>query len=156
ARSASHLVVIDGRVEDWRTLATDLPAHARLIVLDVPHDGVAAIARAAAEMPALAAIHIVSHGEPGAIALGRARLSSASLDHHADALARIGAALRAGGDLLLYGCDVARGEAGRAFVETLAAMTGANVAAASHPVGAANLGGSWQLDVSFGAISATR
>ena len=153
---ASQLVVIDPGVGDWRTLVAGLAAEAKLIVLDPIRNGVQAIADAAAGMRNLSAIHIVAHGEPGRIDLGSAGLSAANLDGYADALARIGSALNDGGDILLYSCDVARGEAGRSFIEKLAEMTGADVAAATHPVGAFALGGSWQLDVSIGAIAAAR
>src|SRR6185312_4116737 len=103
-------------------------------------------------LPNLLAIHIVAHGRAGQIDLGSARLSSANLGGYADALARIGGALNDGGDILLYSCDVARGEAGRSFIEKLADITGADVAGAAHPVGASALGGSFDLDLSSGVI----
>ena len=49
-------------------------------------------------------------------------------------------------DRLLYGCDVAQGERGQAFIEQLAAATGADVAASNDPTGAAALGGDWVLE----------
>ena len=59
-----------------------------------------------------------------------------------------------GGDLLLYGCDVAQNSAGDAFLGDLAAATGvANIAAASHVVGAAADGGSFNLDVDLGTAA---
>jgi fibronectin-binding autotransporter adhesin len=149
-----QLVLIDQRVEDWRTLAADLAVDAKLVVLDPARDGVQAIADAAQGLRDLSAIHIVAHGRPGEVHLGGAILSSASLDRHADALARIGGVLKAGGDILLYGCDVARGAAGRSFIEQLAQITGADVAAAAHPVGASARGGSFDLDLRIGAIAA--
>jgi hypothetical protein len=139
------LVVVDQGVEDWRTLTADLATDAKLVVLDPARDGVTAIADAVAPLHELAAIHIVSHGNAGEVRLGAVRLSAASLDRYTDALARIGGALSDGGDILLYGCDVARGEQGRAFVERLADITGADVAAATHPVGASMLGGSERI-----------
>jgi autotransporter-associated beta strand protein len=151
---ASHLVVVDPSVEDWRTLVADLGPDAGLLVLDPARDGVQAIAAAVAARRGLAALHIVAHGRPGEVRLGSAILSSASLDRHTDALTRIGRSLKIGGDILLYGCDVARGEAGRSFVERFAQLTGADVAAATHPVGAGARGGSFDLDVCIGAVAA--
>jgi hypothetical protein len=69
-------------------------------------------------------------------------------------LATIGRTLTPDGDILLYGCDVARGEVGRTFIADLARLTGADVAAALHMVGSAELGGTWDLDAATGAIEA--
>ena len=53
-------------------------------------------------------------------------------------------------NLILYGCQVAAGEIGRAFLEKLHQLTGANIAASSSPVGNRQLGGNWELDATFG------
>ncbi len=50
------------------------------------------------------------------------------------------------GEWLIYGCEVAKGDTGRAFVQALRELTGLNIAAASHKVGTVELGGSWILD----------
>ena len=47
----------------------------------------------------------------------------------------------------MWSCDVAAGPNGVTLVRNLAIATGTGVAAAQHTVGAAALGGSWQLDV---------
>src|SRR6185312_5786399 len=115
---------------------------------DPGRDGVQQIADilAANDLRDLAAIQIVSHGFAGEVELGTAILNDSTLADHADALARIGAALRAGGDIMLYGCDTAGGTTGPQFLADFAAYAGANVAAATHDVGAAARGGSWTLD----------
>ncbi|NER39311.1 MAG: choice-of-anchor D domain-containing protein [Oscillatoria sp. SIO1A7] len=53
-------------------------------------------------------------------------------------------------NLILYACQVAAGEIGRAFLEKLQQLTGANIAASSSPVGNPQLGGNWELDAIFG------
>lgn len=58
------------------------------------------------------------------------------------------------GDILLYGCNVAQGEAGARFIEQLSAYTGAEVAASTDYTGALALGGDWVLEASTGAIEA--
>src|SRR5213075_3172653 len=53
----------------------------------------------------------------------------------------------------LYGCNVASGAAGLQFIADLSKdMGGADVAAATHEVGAATQGGSWNLDTATGRI----
>src|SRR5690606_28436430 len=67
-------------------------------------------------------------------------------------LAAIGAALNADGDILLYGCQVAEGDAGARFLETLANLTGADIAASIDYTGAHFLGGNWTLEAATGHI----
>jgi hypothetical protein len=52
--------------------------------------------------------------------------------------------------LLLYGCQVAMGDAGAEFIEKLHRLTGANIAASSTLVGSKVLGANWELDVERG------
>ena len=58
-------------------------------------------------------------------------------------------------DLLLYGCNVALGERGSAFVERLDSLTGAEIAASTNLTGSAARGGDWNLEVTTGKIKAS-
>ncbi|HWA12369.1 MAG TPA: DUF4347 domain-containing protein, partial [Burkholderiales bacterium] len=151
---AAAFVFIDARVEDFELLLQDLAPDTRVVRLDAQRDGLAQIAEALAGETDLGAIHIVSHGAPGRLVVGGTALDEAGLEAHAQELAAIGQALAASGDLLLWGCDVAAGEAGAAFVDTLAQLTGADVAASTNPTGFAGLGGDWLLEARTGAIEA--
>ena len=62
--------------------------------------------------------------------------------------------MTAHGDILIYGCDVAKGTIGQAFIEQLAAATGKDVAASTSDTGAAALGGDWVLEAQTGTIEA--
>jgi hypothetical protein len=73
-----------------------------------------------------------------------------ALQRQSAVLARIGAALSADGDILLYGCDVAADN--REFIDTLAALTQADVAASTDATGSAVLGGDWLLEANAGPI----
>ena len=142
-------------IGDTSALLERLPDHARVVTLDGARDGVEQIAAALDGAAGVGAIHIVSHGRAGALALGTAELSADSILHrHADALARIGAALAVDGDLMIYGCDFGDGVEGAHAVERLARATGADVAASTDATGAAALGGDWDLETRFGAIEA--
>jgi VCBS repeat-containing protein len=152
-----ELVVIDSRVAGIDQLLGGVKPGDAVLILDPEKDGVQQIADAIAanNLHDLTAIQIVSHGTPGAIDLGSNSLSDASLASHADALAAMGASLAPGGDILLYGCDVAAGSAGAQFIADLAARTGANVAASTDATGSSALGGNWTLEAKTGAIDAT-
>ena len=97
----------------------------------------------------------MSHGSAGSLTLGSATLGQGQLDSYKDQLRAWGDAMAEQGDILLYGCNVAAGKGGVAFVDSLSAITRADVAAATHTVGSAALGGDWVLDYRHGAIEAT-
>ncbi|MBX3680413.1 MAG: DUF4347 domain-containing protein, partial [Rhodocyclaceae bacterium] len=117
-------------------------------------DGIAAITRALEGRSDVSAIHVLSHGSPGEVVLGSSVLSGDSLFARAGEVATWGDALTADGDLLFYGCDVASTADGRALVDNLAQLTGADVAASDDLTGAAALGGDWELEVATGTIVA--
>ena len=102
--------------------------------------------------PGYDAVHIVSHATTGALHLGTDWLDSANVGGYAADLRGWAADLNPGADILLYGCGLAGDAAGRAFVEHLAALTGADVAASTDPTGAAALGGNWALEYHTGPI----
>jgi len=133
ANRQNSIVFIDGGVSEWRDLAASLPAGAEYVVLAPGLDGVAQIAEALeARGGRFSAVHIVSHGDAGEAYLGSGVLSADTLPAHRQDLERISSQLAEGADLLFYGCDVGKGEAGRAFLNELAAITGADVAATQY------------------------
>ena len=158
ATAAHEIVFIDSRVPDAMRLVDDLlqqRANGRMVsivTLNADDDGVGQIERALAGEQGLGAIHIISHGSAGAIDIGRTHLDASALASQAAALARWGGALAAGGDLLIYGCNVAEGEAGRLFLHELGALTGADIAASTNTTGAAAQGGDWTLEYSLGSV----
>ncbi|MBI5900197.1 MAG: DUF4347 domain-containing protein [Rhodocyclales bacterium] len=149
---ANTLVFIDCRVNDYQALIDTLSGDAKWFLLGDSESGIEQIRVAVAGRSDLAAIHIVSHGSEGTLYLGNDILDSSTVGAHATALAEIGGALSNTGDILLYGCDVAQGEAGQSFIAALSLATGADVAASSGLTGSANVGGDWLLEQSTGPI----
>lgn len=100
------------------------------------------------------AIHLISHGSEGALDLGGNTLDRRALDRDEIRanLARLGRTLKIGGDLLIYGCNVAGGKAGEAFIAALATATDADVAASDDLTGAGRLGGDWTLEKTQGEV----
>ena len=150
-----QIVFIDGSVPDAAMLAAGVNPGVIAVLLDPGQDGVRQIADylATHHVQDLAAIDIVAHGNDGIVQLGSTLLSADTIGDHQAELAQIGQALRPGGDLLLYGCDVAQDAVGDAFLQLLSQATGGtNVAASSHLVGSAVQGGDWTLNVAVGTI----
>ncbi|MEO1542251.1 MAG: DUF4347 domain-containing protein, partial [Pseudomonadota bacterium] len=146
------VVVIDEGVEDAASLADDLPADAVVITLDASDDGLTSIADALSGLGPVSDLHILSHGEAGRIQLGAEMVDTGALtEAQTAALTAIGEALTADGDILIYGCDFGADADG---LDTLAALTGADIAASDDLTGAAALGGDWELEATRGTIEA--
>lgn len=150
-----QILFIDAAVTDVATLLASVDPSIEVVQLSANEDGLAQIARALDGRTDIGALHIVSHGAPGALVLGGVTIDEAALASHGAELATIRAALGDDADLLLYGCDVAAGDTGAAFTQALAAATGADVAASTDITGAARLGGNWVLESQTGTIETT-
>ena len=151
-QDSKQLFVIDGKIDAWRDLANNLDIGAAVLILDPTRDGLIQIAETIASYSNLDAIHIISHGNVGSIQLGASTLTSDNLQHYTSQLTIIGNALSENGDILLYGCNVAQGDKGNAFIKQLSLLTGADVAASINLTGAASQGGDWNLEVTTGFI----
>ncbi|WP_306394695.1 Ig-like domain-containing protein [Telluria beijingensis] len=147
-----EIVFIESDVADIDTLIRGFGAGKEIVILDAARDGLRQIAEALEGRSGIDALHVISHGQQGSISLGSLMLSADDLPQHAADLQAIGRSMAEGGDILLYGCDVGAGDEGLALVGSLAAATGADVAASSNLTGAAVLGGDWELEVRRGDV----
>lgn len=150
---AREVIVIDAGIAHWQSLLAHLDPNIGVILLPAGGDGLAALALALEDFGTLDALHLLSHGAAGQLRLGELRLNAGNLAGQADALAAIASHMTGDTDVLLYGCAVADGETGRAFVGALsAALGGAAVAASADATGALALGGDWDLEYWVGQI----
>jgi hypothetical protein len=149
---STNKVFIDSRVNDIAFLVSQFVHGTEFQVLDVDKDGIEQIISDLSGQRSYDSIQIISHGAPGSIIIGSTVLDSSTLGFYAAELALIGGAMSEHGDLLLYGCNVAAGEKGRQFIETLAQMTGADVAASDDLTGGTAAGGDWVLEAQTGVI----
>ncbi|MEL7038204.1 MAG: Ig-like domain-containing protein [Cyanobacteria bacterium J06592_8] len=136
------LVVIDAQVEDSENLRKGVIPGAKVILLNSSEDGVRQITQALQENPEISELHLISHGRPGSLQLGNTELSLDTLQHYASELRNWPVSR-----LILYGCNVAAGDAGTEFIEKLHQLTQAEIAASTTRTGDAALGGDWKLDV---------
>jgi hypothetical protein len=77
------------------------------IVIDSHRDGVEQISEVLANRTNIDSIHLVSHGEPGSLQLGKTRLSVDNLEAYSQQLQQWRRALTIDADILIYGCNVA-------------------------------------------------
>ena len=155
-----ELVFIDAGIEGYHHLAEGLLTGGQggpereVVVLDSQRNGTEQITDTLGGYTDVDAIHIISHGSEQGIQLGDTLLSQDSLADYRSELTRWGEALAHDADLLLYGCDLAAGDGGRALLRELGSLTGADIAASDDPTGAGALGGDWDLEYRVGAIEA--
>ena len=147
-----EIAFIDRGIDDYQTLVKGVNAGIEIHVLDSKRDGVLQITNILQQRAGLDAIHIISHGNVGYLSLGNSVLSIGTLSKYQHALFSWQTGLKQNADILIYGCDVAKGTNGRAFIDNLANITGANIAASNNLTGNPAFGGDWKLGVSTGDI----
>ena len=112
------VIFVDSRVTNYRAFIDGLTEPAEVFVLDGESDGLEQIATALCGYSGIDAIHVISHGSLGALHLG---------------------------STLLNGCNVAQGDVGLRFIETLAQYTEANLTVLDAAFRSAEFDCKWQL-----------
>lgn len=142
-----NVVFVLDNIEEYDVMASHIPLDTFVFVIDSQKNALLQMENIVSDMPKLKSLHIFSHGNSGELNFGSTKLSLETLPIYSNTILKLANALTKEGELYLYGCEVAAGERGAAFVEMLGDITGLKVAAATHKVGHAELGGSWELDM---------
>ena len=156
-----ELVLIDAGVQNGEQLLSEILANKsdsalEIRFLDGDSNGVEQISNILSSANyKYDAIHIISHGDEGEVSLGNTVLDSNNLNQYADELAGWAEALSADADLLFYGCELVGSEHGEQFIQSISAMTGADVAASDDTTGHTSLGGDWDLEFVVGDVQAS-
>ncbi|MDJ0619365.1 MAG: DUF4347 domain-containing protein [Calothrix sp. MO_192.B10] len=145
AKKISSLIVVDSSVENYQSLLSGLALAADVLILDNKLDGVEQITGVLGKKT-YTTVHIVAHGSPGCLNLGSSQLGLQSLSYYAQQLRGWFAGLSSTCTLLLYGCNVAQGDAGEEFITKLQQLTGVEIAASQTKTGNAAKGGNWELE----------
>ena len=154
-----EIAFIDGGLPDAQALAADMAEdtperHLEVVVIDPTADGFEQVSAELAKRRGLDAIHLIGHGTEGTISLGTSLLDAAEASRRAATLVRWHNALKPDADILLYGCRTAYGIDGDRLLQTLADLTGADVAGSVDATGARDLGGNWVLERQTGKVEA--
>lgn len=147
------IVFIDTQIANYEQLAAGVAPDAQVVLLSANEDGITQISHFLATQTGISAVHIVSHGSSGNLLLGNSDLNSQTLSLYESSIRAWANALTEDADILLYGCDVAAGDLGQAFVDIFSQWTGADVAASNDLTGNAALDGDWNLEVNVGEIA---
>ncbi|BBP56692.1 Ig-like domain-containing protein [Pseudomonas sp. St316] len=143
------VVFVDSRVKDAASLLDGVAPGTQVVQLDATKDGLQQIADYLDTHQGVSSVQIIAHGNAGDLWLGNAYLSADNVQARSEVLAQIGQDMNAGGDILIYGCYTAEGDRGLALVDSLAQLTGRDVAASNDRTG---LGGDWDLEIATGNI----
>lgn len=155
ASPGTDAVFIDTSIPGYESLLAGVNRDAEIFFIKGADDGLDQMVEALAGDRTYRSIQVFSHGEPGTIRLGSTFLNRVSVEARAADLAAVGRALTADGDLLFYGCDIAGSDAGKALVDRLAQLTGADVAASTDTTGGTAVdGANWALEYQRGDIQA--
>ena len=160
APSQHEIVFVDTRVKDYQILVADIQAQASddkqidIVLLDNRQDGLAQIENTLARYSDISAIHLIAEGTAAQLHLGSNFVNAEALSSTQTAtFARIGERLTEHADILIYGCNFGEGANGLSAVQTIASLTGADVAASNDRTGHASQNGDWILEVNYGVIS---
>ncbi|BDI15034.1 hypothetical protein ANSO36C_08360 [Nostoc cf. commune SO-36] len=134
---------------DYEQLLAGVTTGTEIHVLDPGEDAVTQITNTLLGRQNIASLHIVSHGEAGGVDFGSSVLNLTDLPQYAAQLKTWSKALTNDADILFYGCNVAEGQLGQAFVQNISQITGADVAASNNLTGK---DGDWNLEVTTGNI----
>jgi subtilisin family serine protease len=155
--SSKAIAFIDAAVPDCQTLIDGIRPEIQVIKLESNRNSLEQIS-AALQGRKYSVIHIISHGQPGCLQLGNLELSwdklRDSAGNFAQAIKEWGRSLAFQAEILIYGCNVGKGNIGKAFIKSLSQLTGASVAASENLTGCAALGGDWELAATVGKIEA--
>ncbi len=154
---ASEIIIIDALTPDLEALLEDLRLHregSEVIVLDADRDGITQITEILESRTNVRSLQIISHAEDSSVRLGNLWLGAENLDAYVGEIASWQHALTTDADILFYGCDLATNADGRTLVDSIAALTGADVAASDDDTGHARYGADWDLEYATGVIDA--
>ncbi|WP_180699405.1 Ig-like domain-containing protein [Pseudomonas crudilactis] len=143
------VVFVDSRVKDADSLLQGIAPGTQVVKLDASKDGLQQIADFLDQHHGVSSVQIIAHGNAGDLWLGNSYLSADNVAQRSVVLAEIGKDMNAGGDILIYGCYTAEGDRGLSFVDSLAQLTGRDVAASNNRTG---VGGDWDLEIATGTI----
>ncbi|SMR77811.1 DUF4347 domain-containing protein [Marinobacterium sediminicola] len=147
-----EVAFVDTSVDDYQSLIDGLGDNVEVILIDGSENGLEQIVAALQGQTGIDAIHLFSHGDVGELKLGSLTLNGQNLDANAQLLSALGESLTEDGDLMLYGCYVGADSEGQSFIDSVAELTQADVAASEDLTGSAGLGGDWELEAESGLI----
>ena len=146
-----ELVIISEYVKDQENIISQLDENTDVLVLKHGENPLDQINEYLDSRDGVkySAVHVVSHGNAGYFLLNDSIVDARAVADDPASWKAIGEHLTTDGDIMIYGCNVAGSEDGRAMIAGIADLTGADVAASAEKVGSAN---GWDLEYAYGIV----
>ena len=144
-----EIVFIDKGVDDYQTIVNSIDSSKSIYLINTHENGFDKIESVLNDHNDVDAIHIVGHANVGQVVLGNSVLNAETINSFKSNLESIGESLTKDGDILFYGCNLAKGEQGKLFVQQIGNITQADIAASDDVTGQ---GGDWELENRYGIV----
>ncbi|MGL6339301.1 MAG: DUF4347 domain-containing protein [Waterburya sp.] len=143
---SATIVFIDSQIDNYELLIAGMQPETQVVLLDANINGIVKITDTL-QQAQYTAVHLITHGSPGCLYLGNSQLNLDTISNYQQELQSWFRDLSPHtSSLLIYGCEVAAGDAGAELISKLQQLTGAKIAATKTLTGNKNLGGNWQLE----------
>ncbi|GLX80160.1 hypothetical protein tinsulaeT_35000 [Thalassotalea insulae] len=148
---ADELVIVDKGVANYSTLLQGIKANAEIRFIDNTKPGLEQLNEILQLFNGLQALHLISHAGDGYIQLGKDKveLSELTTANNVDGLK---SAIKPGGDIFFYGCNLAKSGNGQETLALLSHQTSLDIAASNDLTGHDSMGGDWDLEVKKGDV----
>jgi len=123
-----------------------------IIRIDSDDNGLQIISDTLATQSNVDAVHLISHGSDGNVNLGNVALNHNTLPDFEAAITQWGNAFTTDGDLLIYGCDFAATEDGKALAARISALAEVDVASSDDSTGGVDRNANWVLEQITGNV----
>ncbi|MEM8642813.1 MAG: CHAT domain-containing protein [Cyanobacteria bacterium P01_G01_bin.54] len=145
-------VFIDARADHSEDLLFGAEAGTVSQIIERDEDGIEVVSEQLSiiseSVGDLESVAIIAEGNEGNFWLGNQWIRGENIADYATQLQTWDEALTASADILLYSCFTALGATGESLVQSIANLTGADVAASVDATGSANYSGNWDLEYS--------
>ena len=152
ASSVNHLVIIDAGVPDKALFYSDLNAETEIVELNADESGINQLEELLGRYQQLESVSIFSHGRSGELQLGNSQINTVVIESNPQLMAVFKGAVKPGGDVFFYGCDIGKGLQGDQFLTLFSQSTELDVAASNDLTGNSHKGGDWDLEIVKGDV----
>lgn len=147
-----ELLVIDQNIKNYQQFTRLIKPGVGLVEIPKGVDGFAFLLDKLSGYQNLSAIHLFSHANAGELLLGNTNVDSKSLKNNVRFAKVVNQSMKQGGDFLLYGCELGKGEKGDEFLQVIKNNSHVDVAASNNLTGNTQFKGDWNLEISKGDI----
>ncbi|MDW3194093.1 MAG: Calx-beta domain-containing protein [Cytophagales bacterium] len=150
-----ELLIVDGAVQNKSVFLSQDRQGVDIIEIESGQSGIVQLLATLTKYRNLEAVHVISHATSGKLQLGNDIIDAKTFEENVSALVALNGAIKPGGDLLFYGCELAKGAEGQRFLEVVKGDYDFDIAASNDLTGNDADKANWDLEIQTGDIEAT-